>query len=60
MSAELKDLISLVKHSNKPVREVVERYMSSVGWSMFKDEFDNRMTADEKEALFKKLESQRT
>ena len=60
MSAELKDLISLVKNSNKPVHEVVETYMNSVGWSKLKDEFDNRMTADEKEALFKKLESQRT
>ena len=53
--SELTDLIALVKKSNKPVREVVEQYMAS-GWSLLTDEWNRKMTDEQKTAFINKLE----
>ena len=52
---ELNELISLVRNSNKPVREVIETYMAS-GWSLLTDQWNRKMTDEQKTAFINKLE----
>ena len=55
MNQELKDLLALVKASNKPAREVSESYFETMGWSLLKSEWD-LMSAVEREAFINKVE----
>ena len=51
---ELLHLKSLVKRSNKSVKEVVDEYFKTVTWSILKDEYSH-MSKREKSQLFNKL-----
>jgi hypothetical protein len=58
MNSELKDLISRVKASKKPVWAVVDEFFDEICWSILKSEFD-RMSDEQKLALINRLTKER-